>query len=43
MSKHKKFISEHDCPINHSGSTGSMEFSGFVKYFPSLIQNEKLR
>ena len=27
----EKFISEHNCPINHSGSAGSMEASGVVE------------
>ena len=31
--KYEKFISEHNCPINHSGSEESMEASGVVECF----------
>ena len=31
--EYEKFISKHNCPINHSGSAGSMEASGAVECF----------
>ena len=36
----EKFIFEHNCPINHSGSGRSMEASGVVECFESSIQIE---
>ena len=40
--EYEKFVSEHNCPINHSGSAGSMETSGVVECFQLSIQNRKL-
>ena len=39
----EKFISEHDCPINHVGSAGSMEPNGVVNCFQSSIAKRKLQ
>ena len=33
----EKFVSEHDCPINHVGSAGSMEANGVVNCFQSEL------
>ena len=39
----ENFISEHECPINHTGSAGSMEAKGVVECFQSSVENRKLR
>ena len=39
----EKLISEHDCPINHVGSAGSMEANGVVNCFQSSIAKRKLQ
>ena len=39
----EKFISQHECPINHTGSAGSMEAKGVVECFQSSVKNRKLR
>ena len=41
--EYEYFISEHNCPINHSGSAGPTEAGGIVECFQSSIQNRKLR
>ena len=41
--EYEKFISEHDCLVNHSGSTGSMEAIGVVECFQSPVKDRKLR
>ena len=41
--EYEKFISKHNCPINHPDSAGSMETSGVVECFWSSIQNRKLQ
>ena len=41
--KYENFISEHDCLVNHSGSTGSMEAIGVVECFQSSAKDCKLR
>ena len=38
----EKFVSEHECPINHTGSAGSMEAKGVVECFQSSVENRKL-
>ena len=37
----EKFISKHDCPINHIGSAGSMEANDVVNCFQSSIAKRK--
>ena len=37
------FLKEHDCPINHKGSAGSMEASGIVKCFQRSVKVNNLR
>ena len=39
----ENFISEHECPINHTGSAGSMEAKGVVECFHSSVENRKLQ
>ena len=39
----ENFISEHECPINHTGSAGSMEAKGVVECFQSSVENRKLQ
>ena len=41
--EYEKFISKHNCPINHSGSAGSMEANGVAECSQLSIQNRKLR
>ena len=41
--EYEKFISEHDCLVNHSGSAGFMEAIGVVECFQSSVKNRKLR
>ena len=41
--EYEKFISDHECPINHVGSAGSMEAKGVVDCFQSSVDNRKLR
>ena len=36
------FLKEHDCPINHKGSAGSMEASGIVKCFQRSVKVNNL-
>ena len=40
--EYEKFISEHDCLVNHSGSAGSMEAIGVVECFQSSVKDHKL-
>ena len=40
--EYEKFIFKQNCPINHSGSVGSIEASGVVECFQSSVQNWKL-
>ena len=41
--EYEKFISEHDCLVNHSGSAGSMEAIGVAECFQSSAKDRKLR
>ena len=41
--EYEKFISDHECPIKHVGSAGSMEAKGVVDCFQSSVDNRKLR
>ena len=41
--EYEKFISEHDCLVNHSGSAGSMEAIGVLECFQSSVKDCKLR
>ena len=41
--EYEKFITNHDCDINHEGSSGAMEAAGFVECFMSSLQDRKLR
>ena len=41
--EYEKFISEHDCLVNHSGSAGSMEAVGVVECFQLSVKDRKLR
>ena len=41
--EYEKFISDHECPINHVGSAGSVEAKGVVDCFQSSVDNRKLR
>ena len=39
----EKFISEHECSINHRGSAGSVEAKGVVECFQLSVENRKLQ
>ena len=39
----EKFISEHECSINHRGSAGSVEAKGMVECFQLPVENRKLQ
>ena len=41
--EYEKFITNHDCDINHEGSSGAMEAAGLVECFMSSVQDRKLR
>ena len=41
--EYEQFLLEHDCPINHEKSSGSMESAGAVTIFNRSIVCNKLR
>ena len=41
--EYEKFITNHDCDVNHEGSSGAMEATGLVECFMSSVQDQKLR
>ena len=41
--EYEKFITNHDCDLNHEGSSGAMEAAGLVECFMSSVQDRKLR
>ena len=41
--EHDNFMQDHDCPINHEGSAGSMESAGNLKMFQNSVENLNLR
>ena len=41
--KYDNFMATHECSINHVGSAGSMEASGFKECFMTFVETNKLR
>ena len=41
--EYEKFVESHNCPINHTGSAGSMEAAGVVRCFEKSVEMRKLR